>query len=232
MNESNLSKWTKDTGDTIRDTLTCLAEGITGIAASDRKELAFSVGHIFQSLRKGQFLSKFLTEWQVYREKGRIPEDYQETEQHHACLQELLEFLDHDSPDEVRFEVMKKVFLVAATETVSDRNSLLPYQFLHLCRGMASGEVIVLNATYRIAKSGQFPDVSGANQWLDIIAKESGLGHSSLVEIYEEDLIKKHFLSRRLHADRSGVAAKPHFRLTSLGLMLCEYIASYDSNPK
>jgi len=227
MNKSNLSKWNKNTGDIIKDTLLCLAEGITGIAASDRKELAFSVGHIFQSLRKGQFLSKFLSEWNAYCEKSRIPKDYQETEQHHTCLQELLEFLDHDSPDEIRFETLKRVFLVAATETASDRNSLLPYQFLRLCRGMSSGEIIVLNTTYQIAKSGQMPDVSGGANLA--IAKESGLGHASLVETYEEELIKKHLITRRIHSDRSGVAAKPHFRLTSLGFELCEYVDSYDS---
>jgi len=229
MNKINLSKLDKNTSDIVKDTLTCLAEGITGIVASDRKELAFSVGHIFQSLRKGQFLSKFLSEWNAYRDKGRIPKDYHETEQHHTCLQEMLEFLDHDSPDEIRFEVMKKVFLVAATETVSDRNSLLPYQFLRLCRGMSSGEVIVLNSTYRIAKSEQFRDIHAANQWLDVIAKKSGLSHKSLVEIYEEDLIKKHLISRRVHSDQSGVAVTPHFRLTSLGLELCDYISIYDS---
>jgi hypothetical protein len=230
MKKSNLSKYSKNTSDIIKDTLTCLAEGMMGIAASDRKELAFSVGHIFQSLRKGQFLSRFLNEWNSYREKGRIPKDYEETEQHHSCLQELLDFLDKDSPDEIRFETLKKVFLVAATEKSSDRNSLLPYQFLRLCRGMSSGEIIVLNVTYRIAKSGQIPDISGANNWLDIIAKESALNHASLVETYEEELIKKHLLSRRLHSDRSGVMVKPHFRLTSLGLELCEYIDSYDSS--
>jgi hypothetical protein len=202
---------------------------MTGIAASERRELALSVGHIFQSLIKGQFLSRLGIEWDSYREKGRIKDDYIDTEQHRSCLQEVLAFLDNDCPDEIRFEVMKKVFLVAATETVSDRNSLLPYQFLRLCRGMSSGEVIVLNATYRIAKSGQVPDLAGATQWLDAIAKESGLGHASLVEIYEEDLIKKRLLSRRLHSDRSGVATKPHFRLTSLGFELCDYVASYDS---
>lgn len=226
---NKLDKWHKDTGEVIKKTLTSLTEGITGIAASERKDLALSVGHIFQSFRKGQFLSRLGEEWDSYREKGRIKDDYIDTEQHRSCLQELLGFLDNDCPDEIRFEVMKKVFLVAATETVSDRNSLLPYQFLRLCRGMSSGEVIILKATYRIAKSCQIPDITGANQWLNAIAKESGLSHTSLVEIYEEDLIKKHLLSRRLHSDRSGVAAKPHFRLTSLGLELCDYIASYDS---
>ncbi len=226
---NKIDKWNEDTGKVIKKTLTSLAEGVTGVAAADRKDLALSVGHIFQSLRKGQFLSRFGEEWDSYREKGRIKDDYLGTEQHRSCFQELLDFLDNDSPDEIRFEVMKKVFLVAASESTSDRDSLMPYQFLRLCRGMSSGEVIVLNTTYRIAKSEQPPDFTGAHQWLDAIAKESGLGHPALVEIHEERLIEKHLLSRRLHGDRSGVALKPHFRLTSLGLELCDYIASYDS---
>lgn len=229
---NKLDKWHEDTGEVIKKTLTSLAEGITGIAASERKDLALSVGHIFQSFRKGQFLSQLGGEWDSYREKGRIKDDYIGTEQHRSCLQELLDFLDNDSPDEVRFEVMKKIFLVAATETASDRNSLLPYQFLRLCRGMSSGEIIVLNATYMIAKSDQIPEITGAKKWLEVIAKKSGLSHTALVEIYEEDLIKKHLLSRRFFADQSGVEAKPHFRLTSLGLELCEYIDRYDNVSK
>ena len=230
MNDNSLSKCNRETGQIIRDTLSCLAEGLTGIAASDRKELAFSVGHIFQSLRKGQFLSRLLSEWNAYRVKGRIPKDYHETEQHHTCLQELLEFLDHDSPDEIRFDTVKKIFLVAATETVSNRNSLLPYQYLRLCRRMSSGEMIVLNATYRIAKSGQIPTVQGAaTQWLQAIAAESGLGHTALVEIYEQELMEKHLITARRYSDRSGVTERPNFRLTSLGLDLCQYIDSYDS---
>ncbi len=226
---NKLDKWHKDTSEVIKQTLISLAEGITGIAASERKDLALSVGHIFQSFRKGQFLSQFGVEWDSYREKGRIKDDYIDTEQHRSCLQELLDFLDNDSPDEIRFEVIKKVFLVAATENVSDRNSLLPYQFLRLCRGMSSGEIIVLSATYSIAKSDQILDVSGANQWLDAIVNESGLGHASLVETYEDELIKKHLITGRKYSDQSGIVAKPNFRLTSLGFELCKYIDSYDS---
>lgn len=213
---NKLDKWHKDTGEVIKKSLTSLAEGITGIAASERKDLALSVGYIFQSFRKGQFLSQLGEEWDSYRDKGRIKDDYVDTKQHRSCLQELLDFLDHDSPDEIRFKVIKKVFLVAATETVSDRKSLLPYQFLRLCRGMSSGEIIVLNATYQILKSGKIPDVGAANQWLDAIAKESGLIHASLVKIHEDELIKKQLISRRLHGDRSGLVDKTNFRLTNL----------------
>jgi hypothetical protein len=221
-------KWSRDTSDVIKDTLTQLAEGLTGIAASDRKELVFSVGHIVQSLRKGLFLSRFREEWNAYRDKGKIKDDYIGTEQHQACLQGLLEFLDHDSPDEIRFETLKKIFLVAATESASDRTSLLPYQFLKLCRGMSSGEIIVLNATYQIAKES-FPDILAAAQWLEMIAERSGLKHPALVEIHEEQLIQKHLISGRRHTDRSGVTVKSHFRLTSLAFELCEYIANYEA---
>jgi hypothetical protein len=228
MEKKSIAKWQCDTADVIRETLTSLAEGLTGIAASDRKDLAFSVGHIFQSLRKGQFLSRLLEEWNSYRAKGRIRDDYVQTEQHQACLQELLLSLDHDCPDEIRFQTLKNIFLVAATEAVSDRTSLLPYQYLRLCRNMSSGEIIVLNATHKIAKQPELPRITGANQWLDRIVKESGLVHTSLVEIHEDELMRKHLLSGRFYGDRSGVEVKPHFRLTTLGFELCEYIAHYE----
>jgi hypothetical protein len=228
MKNDSPAKWDKDTRDIISDTLICLAEGLTGIAASERKELAFSVGHIFQSLRKGQFLSRLLDEWNAYREKGRIKEDYPKTEQHQACLQELLASLDQDCPDEIRFQILKKIFLVAATENVSDRNSLLPYQFLRLCREMTSGEIIVLQAVYNLANKPSIEGSSGASIWLRAVADESGLVHTSLVEMYEEKLMKKYLLTGRIHSDRSGVAIKPHFRLTELAYGFCEYIAHYD----
>ncbi|MGD0596174.1 MAG: hypothetical protein ABSA64_01470 [Sedimentisphaerales bacterium] len=227
MQNNSLAKWNKDTSNVLKDTLACLAEGLTGIAASERKELALSVGHIFQSLRKGQFLSRLLEEWNAYKDKGRIKEDYLGTEQHQACLQELLTSLDKDCPDEIRFQTLKKIFLVAATEKASDRNSLLPYQFLRLCREMTSGEIIVLQAAYKIAKKAKIPNGVGTGLWLRMVADESGLTHTSLVEIHEEQLMKKYLLTGRLYADRSGVDINPHFRLTELAYGFCEFIANY-----
>jgi len=55
-------------------------------------------------------------------------------------------------PDELRFSIIKRVFLVAATESVSDRNSLLPQQYMKICKKLESGEIMVLNATYFVAK--------------------------------------------------------------------------------
>lgn len=231
MEDNSLAKWHKDTKNVIIETLTCLTEGLTGIAASERKELAFSVGHIFQSLRKGQFLSKLLDEWNSYREKGRIKEDYIGTEQHQACLQELLASLDKDCPDEFKFQTLKKIFLVAATEKDSDRNSLLPYQYLRLCSEMTSGEILVLHTTYELAQNKNVQkdnSLAASSAWLRRIADNSGLVHTSLVEIYEEKLMKKYLLTGRVHPDRSAVAIEPHFRLTELAYDFCKFIANYE----
>ena len=52
--------------------------------------------------------------------------------------------------------------------------------------------------------------------------------HTALVEIHEEKLIEKYLLTPRKHSDRSGIMADPHFRLTSLGYELCQFIEHYD----
>jgi len=112
----------------VADTLQALTEGLTGIASSEKKELFLSIGYLLQRLRGQSFLEALHAEWQRLREKGRIRDDYSQTEQCQACLQELLDCLDRDSPDKVRFDFIKGVFLAAAQEKRSDRDSVLPQQ--------------------------------------------------------------------------------------------------------
>jgi hypothetical protein len=45
-----------NTSSIIEQTFKSLLEGVTGIAASDRKDLILSIGHIFQRIRSGRFL--------------------------------------------------------------------------------------------------------------------------------------------------------------------------------
>lgn len=226
-----LKKFEKDTSNVLTDALTNLAEGLTGVVASTKQELLLSIGHMFQKMRGGQFLSILIEEWNRYRKKGRIKDDYQHTEQHKVCLQELLEFLDKDLPDEIRFSVLKKIFLVAATEKVTDRESLLPQQYMKICRMLSAGEVLVLNTCYRISKEDGWEntreDTSLAGEWVTEVAKLSGLKHLELVEIHESELIKKRLLAERLYKDRSAVMLKPHYGLTGLAYEICRYIDNY-----
>lgn len=231
MNENKqVEPFEDNTENIVSKTLANLAEGLTGVAVSSRGELILSVSHSFQKMREGQFLSVFLEEWNRYREKGKVKEDYQFSEQHHVCLQELLEFLDKDSPDEIRFKLLQQIFLVAASEQISDRSSFLPQQLMKISRHMSAGEIIVLATVWSMLQEGTVnrERSSSADKWIKEVTEASGLEHQELVEIYEQELMDKKLLTPRVHSDRSGVNVNPNFRLSSLGYKLCEFIQVYE----
>lgn len=217
--------------DGARSYCNAVIEAATGGFASDKKELVRSAGHILQAMLNGNRIETLKSEWDSLREKGRIKDDYQHTEQHHACLQEMLDFLDNDKPDKTRFDFMKKIFLMAATEEVVDRESVLPHQFMRLCRQLSSGEILVLMATYKCVVNGTMKkDSCGINEWLGEIAGMTGLEHRELVFPFQEKLEGLGILSKRTHPDKSGVRLTSKNRLTDLGWSICKFIKQYDES--
>lgn len=219
------------TEDILRATLNSLIEGLTEDSTPSMNDNRLSISLIYQRSRGGFFLNKLLEDWNRYGEKGKVKEDYQYSEQHKVCLQEILDFLENDSPDEIRFSVLKKIFLVAATEKISDRNDPLPQQFIKIARKLTDGEVILLRAIFDIVihrKAWADDPHYSAASWIKEVTKESNLKYTHLVEIYEKSLMDKKLITPRFHPDGSGVHVKPHFRLTDLGFNLCQYIASYE----
>ena len=217
------------TSDIIDKTILSIAEGITGIAAAGREQWFLSIGHLLQRIRSGRFLTTLREEWSRYREEGRVGDDYIVTDQHQETLQELLDFLDDDSPDEIRFSVLKKIFLTAATESISSRESILPQQYMRICRGLSSGETVVFLAAYDLARAGERPERErSAAHWLKEVAESSGLVYPELVELHERNLIQKNLLTPRHYSDRSGVDFGQHFRITDLGWEICRFIGEYN----
>ncbi|MEM7761662.1 MAG: hypothetical protein AAF298_26605 [Cyanobacteria bacterium P01_A01_bin.40] len=213
------------TSQIVKSTLKNILEGATGIATSEKKDLILSFSHVLQRVRGRSFLKAFLSEWNKFREKGRINDEYIYSEQHQVCLQELLECLDQDIPDETRFKVLKSILLIAATETVSQRDSVLPQEYMRLCRNLESGEILVLFAIDKIPfpKPNNF-DFQKQEQWKRDIAQESGLVHQNLVLNYQEKLASKHLLcSGRI------TYCPMYSAVTDLGKSLVEYIKEYDS---
>ena len=210
------------TSDLLSRTYLALVEGAAGIAASDRESLALSLGSILQRVRGGKFLSQLNDEWNWYREKGRIKDDYLDSEQHYECMQEILDYLDGDSPDHVRFEALKRIFLGAATNNLVD--SVLPQQYMRVLRQLSSGGAILLFAEYRAIKKGKAPQ-DNAHSWLNHMAEESPLKFPELVEMHEGELMEKHLITKRKHSDNSGIfrGFEKH-RITYFGYHLCEYI--------
>jgi len=230
-NNYSIQKYGGDTANILKDSLVGLVEGLSGIAVSKKMDFQLSVGHLLQSLIKGKFLNQLIDEWNEYRNKGKIEDDYQTTEQHIECLQEMLDFIDSDMPDEKRFSLLKKIFLVSATESISERNDVLPQQYMKICRKLTSGEVLVLLGTFQFSKNKEFdPKDTGAGTWLDNIAKVTNLQHFELIELHERNLIDKNLLTPRRLGDKSGVLLGKHYRLTELGYQICKFVEKYDES--
>jgi len=204
-----------------------LAEGITGIAASKKEDLYLSAGYLLQRARSGEFLKTFMNEWNKFREKGRIQDEYTYTEQHQECLQEMLDFLDNDSPDQIRFSVLKNIFLNTATESFSSRDDVLPQQLLRIGRSLNSAEVLIIQTAYKLSKEGEDASKRSTRDWRYAISRNSPLGYPELVESNEQTLENKGLIHRRVDPDNSMFSKPGHFRLTGLGLRLCEFMTEY-----
>lgn len=219
----------KPTNDILATAIRQAIEGFTGIATSERNEVLLSLGHVLQKLRSGRFLQALQKEWNSYREKGKIREDYETSEQHAACLQELLDSLDTQLPDDKRLEVMKRIFLVASTEKHSTREDPLPLEFLRAARSLSSAEVLILNAAYALGKNTSSGEgVIEAEIWRGEIAEQSGLKHEALIEFYQEGLTRKNLILPK-DDEHDWMELGNCYGLTSFGHALCEFIEDYES---
>ncbi|HML76142.1 MAG TPA: hypothetical protein PKB02_16750 [Anaerohalosphaeraceae bacterium] len=228
ISNSNVLK--NETSDIIKETTCSITSGLAAIATSDRKDVILSASRIFQAFVKGKGLEQLQNEWDDLKKKGKIKDDYESTTQHQDCLLELLNFLDNDCPDELRFQTLKKIFLVASTETQSGRNSCLPYEYMKLCRSMSSGEILAMLTAYRLFVEKKANSISDSNfeyNWVAGVTNNGGFEHRELVEMYKRKLLDKNIL---LGTNFQGSMGKNSSNgLTSLGLALCRYIESYDN---
>lgn len=217
----------EQTEEVLAETRRAVIEALTALGAGGKEEVFRSVGHILQRMRSVPLLDALRDEWIRLREEGRIDDEYVNSDQHLNCFQEILGFIDEETPDDTRFKALKAIFLNAATERFEDRDSLLPYHYMRVARKLDSGEVLILRAAYDIQKT-DYEDDSHARSWLERIAEESGLKFPALVEVHERNLIEKKLLSPRKHPDDSGVNLGEGYRLTDFGRELCQFMSSYE----
>jgi hypothetical protein len=214
----------------LADTLEAVIEGAAGIAGSNRRDFALSVGTLFKRTRSIGLLGAVSKEWNAYREKGQIKEDYSRTPQHQECLAELLEAIDNDNLDNARFSALKAIFLVTATETVSNREESLPQHYMRIVRRLSGGAITVLGTEFHMASQREKPHSNvPTNDWVNEIAENSGLRHSTLVRLFEHELIENGLISQ-IQNIGTRVALHPggRGRLTELGYAICQFLGAYD----
>lgn len=210
-----------------------LSEFMTGVFASDNYQWKLSVGHLIQASIKGRLFSQLGKEIELYIKKGKIQEDFLDREQSKQSLSELLKFIDKSAPDEDRFKAMKSLFIKSVAQDSSEKEQILSYQFMKICKDLASGDLLILKAAYdinngnlsqKLTEDEKVVSDPNAQNWLRNISKQIGHEIKSLVEFHEERLVNLKLISPRTHADRSGLEQTDHYRLTELGYKICDYI--------
>ena len=227
-----IDKFKKPTKDVITNTIEALLQVTTGVVSTDKKQVFKSIGHLFQSLTSGVFLQSLVSEWNKYKEEGRIEDDYEQTSQHKECLSELLDALDKDLFDELKFSTLRKIFLLAATEEHSNRDDILPQQYLKICRNLSSGELLVLFYAYEFVprmKESKAEDYQQRSRWNKEVAEKTGLGHSELSDIYLKNLAEKKLIKGYSPHDINIMFSEFNSgHLTELGYNLVKFIEHFD----
>lgn len=212
-----------------------IAEVLTGILSSDSSGIKLSVGRLIQASIKFKLLSQLGKELRDYAKKGKIKEDILGTASGQSALYEILKFIDGDTPDEERFRAMKSVFLFSISTDTIEIEKELAYELMKVCKKISSGAILVLKASYDIVNGEVSFNYDGTidlgihsvADWFNIVAKQIGHNISSLVELYEDELVNPKLISPRTLSDSSGIRKTKYFRLTELGVKLSDFISKY-----
>lgn len=169
---------------------------------------------------KGQGWRQIAVALNELKSKGRIKEDFVDSDLGKACLSELLDAIDKN-PDPRRVQALKNAFLRIALQPGKDAEAVHQQQLLHLVGALSSGEIVLLATMYRVGGVNQY---TGADRWLSDMANETGFLDQGLVKLSEKPLMEKHLVLPRTLVDGSGIDWGVRNRLTSLGERICLFM--------
>lgn len=215
-----------------------IAEFLTGVLVSDKKDWKLSAGHLIQATIKGNLLTQLGNEIKKYQDDGKIKENFLESDINRASFKELLEFIDSETPDEVRFKAMKSIFFASLNK---NSDEVLAYELMKICRKLSSMEVQILVANYNITIGNSKPVPHGIEwgsnrgvlYWATTIAEQVGHHIPEVVLQYENHLSELKIISDRHYPVNTTQIVNDfeptkYFRMTDLGYKLCEFITKYE----
>jgi hypothetical protein len=219
--------------DTAFDVLTVAAKVVTS-----PKEAAFSALRLIRAATAHRFTEQLRAEWAKYVEEGKIKADYAGTDQAQTIFADTLESLGEANFDAEQLDLLRRLFLAAASESQTDRDNLLVREYIAVGRTLSAGEIRVLSAYYHYlpewtANSGR--SSSGTmhlftmQELLDVLQERTGLKHRTLLERFDKSLGHKG-LARSAGPMTGSQAVDPRlFRLTDFGFAFCEFLQSYET---
>ncbi|HTV50401.1 MAG TPA: hypothetical protein VME21_04385 [Steroidobacteraceae bacterium] len=201
--------------------------------ASKPREAVFSGIRVIRAAIAGRFNEQLRAEYETFVTAGKIKPDYAETAQARTIFADTLESLEDANFDEEQLELLRKLFLAAASETTTDRHTPLVREYIGAGRSLATGEIRVLAAYHRylpeweeLRKQGFRSALYGPQDAMAVLLTYTGLTHTALIARHERSLVEKG-LVRPISLDRAEVDQKL-FRLTDFGFAFCEFLKNYD----
>jgi hypothetical protein len=188
---------------------------------------------LLRAAQANDFLNQWRDEYARLSGAGRIKADYLETPQAKVLFADTLQALESETLDADQVRLLRKLFMAAATETATDRESLLPREYLALGTELSAGEIRILAITFayvsewRAMDDTQKLDQIKSKRWRGIMKERTGLEHVALIQKYDRALIEKGLLAEDPPAETTHIK-HDRYRLTDLGIAFCKYLASAD----
>lgn len=196
----------------LANAVTSIYGPVTGVAATVGVKLLHGVV-------KGQAWQQIAVALQDLKSKGKIQEDFVDSDLGKACLSELLEAIEKD-PDPRRIHALKNAFLKIASNPGKNSDAVYQQQILRLIGGLSSGEIVLIATMYRVGGMNQY---NRAEQWLNDMARETGFLDEGLVLLSEAPLMEKHLVLPRGNPNVL-ISWSQRNRLTGLGVRVCEFM--------
>lgn len=204
----------------LGDPLPVIAGAITAYLAHPTAALGLGV-RVAQSALQGRMYKQFHAEIKYLKEKGKLPDDFENQPNGFQSWTELLDVIDKETPDQERLDAIKAMFLAANQVNATDGRRMLGYQLFQIAKKLRSNDLLVLKEAYQLSiKPGGHEN---ARDWGVRLAQALGHNLIGLVEHAEVTLVDHKLLCARSdHETRV-----PANRVTDLGKAFCEQLQEY-----
>src|SRR5207245_1411929 len=112
---------------------------------------------------KGNTYKQVSREIESLIDKGKLKENYADDPLGFKSLQELIEFIDSEAPDEDRLRGVKAMFYAINSTETADNERILMYELLRLAKRLSGSEIRLLAVLYKMVEtqSGSIKNVDG-----------------------------------------------------------------------
>lgn len=173
--------------------------------------------------------------WRAVKDKiqqGEARDGYSESEQVQSCFVKVVEIIEEQAPEEVKFKTIQALFLTIMCEDCSFLEDRLPKSLLDIAEKLSENALIILFINYKLWKQRDKNSkrIDRLYTWADLIANES-IAFKDLRDIilhHEKELVEYRLLfAPDVRPAINGILVSAEtLRLTPLGVKFCEYVNS------